>query len=151
MTYFTINELIASDTAKAKGIDNSPTTEVRANLVALIETLLDPLREAWKSPIKVTSGYRCPELNRTREIRGSSTSAHLYGLAADIVPVNGRIKEFKEFCANYFSDKRQRFDQVILETKVKENGKSEWVHIGLKTKDGRKRGQLMECIQTNKK
>ena len=48
MTYFTISEMIASDTAKAKGIDNSPTTEVRANLVALIETLLDPLREAWK-------------------------------------------------------------------------------------------------------
>ena len=46
MTYFTISELTASDTAKAKGIDNSPTTAVRANLVALIETLLDPLREA---------------------------------------------------------------------------------------------------------
>ena len=44
MTYFTINELIASDTAKAKGIDNSPTTKVRANLVALGEPLVDPLR-----------------------------------------------------------------------------------------------------------
>lgn len=138
MTYFTINELIASDTAKAKGIDNSSTSEVRANLVALIETLLDPLREAWKSPIRVTSGYRCGVLNRA--VGGSNTSAHIYGLAADIVPVNGRIKEFKEFCATYFADKKQRFDQVILETK----GKSEWVHIGLATKDGRKRGQLME-------
>ena len=140
MTYFTISELIASDTAKAKGIDNSPTTEVRANLVALIETLLDPLREAWKSPIKVTSGYRCPELNRAREIRGSSTSAHLYGYAADIVPLNGEISRFKSFCLNYFVTRRHLFDQVILE----DNGKSEWVHIGLKTKDGRKRGQLME-------
>ena len=140
MTYFTINEMIASDTAKAKGIDNSPTTEVRANLVALIETLLDPLREAWKSPIKVTSGYRCPELNRAREIRGSSTSAHLYGYAADIVPINGEIRKFKEFCKNYFGNRRHLFDQVILE----DDGKREWVHIGLKTKDGRKRGQLME-------
>ena len=140
MTYFTINEMIASDTAKAKGIDNSPTTEVRANLVALIETLLDPLREAWKSPIKVTSGYRCPELNRAREIRGSSTSAHLYGYAADIVPINGNIADFKVFCKNYFGNRRHLYDQVILE----DNGKSEWVHIGLKTADGRKRGQLME-------
>lgn len=140
MTYFTISEMIASDTAKAKGIDNSPTTEVRANLVALIETLLDPLREAWKSPIKVTSGYRCPELNRTREIRGSNTSAHLYGYAADIVPLNGEIGKFKEFCKNYFNARRHLFDQVILEV----DGEREWVHIGLKTKDGRKRGQLME-------
>ena len=138
MTYFTINELIASDTAKARGIDNSPTTEVRANLVALIETLLDPLREAWKSPIKVTSGYRCGVLNRA--VGGSSTSAHLYGCAADIVPINGKITEFKEFCRKYFDVRRHLYDQVILE----QSKGSEWVHIGLKTADGRKRGQLME-------
>lgn len=138
MIYFTITELCYSETAKAKGIDNSPTTDVRANLVTLVNNLLDPLRESWKSPIRVTSGYRCGVLNRA--VGGSTTSAHLYGLAADIVPVNGRIKEFKEFCKDYFADKRQRFDQVILETK---NGK-EWVHIGLATKDGRKRGQIME-------
>lgn len=138
MTYFTISELIASDTAKAKGIDNSPTTEVRANLVALIETLLDPLREAWKSPIRVTSGYRCGVLNSA--VWGSTTSAHLYGCAADLVPLNGKIAEFKEFCRKYFDVRRHLYDQVILE----DNGKSEWVHIGLKTKDGRKRGQLME-------
>ena len=138
MTYLTISELTASDTAKVKGIDNSPTTAVRANLVALIETLLDPLREAWKSPIKVTSGYRCSILNRA--VGGSSTSAHLYGCAADIVPLNGKIAEFKECCRKYFDVRRHLYDQVILE----DNGKSEWVHIGLKTKDGRKRGQLME-------
>ena len=138
MTYFTINEMIASDTAKAKGIDNSPTTAVRANLVALIETLLDPLREAWKSPIKVTSGYRCGVLNKA--VGGSTTSAHLYGCAVDIVPINGRIAEFKQFCLDYFATRRHQFDQVILETK----GASEWVHIGLKKRDGSKRGQIME-------
>ena len=138
MTYFTISEMIASDTAKAKGIDNSPTTAVRANLVALIETLLDPLREAWKSPIRVTSGYRCGVLNRA--VGGSATSAHLYGYAADIFPINGKITEFKEFCKNYFNTRRHLFDQVILE----DDGKREWVHVGLKNKDGRKRGQLME-------
>ena len=138
MTYFTISELTASDTAKAKGIDNSPTTEVRVNLVTLVNTLLDPLREAWRSPIRVTSGYRCAVLNRA--VKGSSTSAHLYGCAADIVPLNGKIAEFKAFCRDYFGNRRYLFDQVILEN----NGKSEWVHVGLKTADGRKRGQLME-------
>lgn len=138
MNYFTITELCYSDTAKKKGIDNSPTTEVRANLVTLINTILDPLREAWRSPIRVTSGYRCGQLNRA--VGGSTTSAHLYGCAADIVPINGRIAEFKQFCLDYFETRRHQFDQVILEN----DGKSEWVHIGLKTKDGRKRGQLME-------
>ena len=138
MIYFTITELCYSDVAKNKGIDNSPTTDVRTNLVTLVNNLLDPLREAWKSPIKVTSGYRCGVLNRA--VGGSSTSAHLYGCAADIVPLNGEIGKFKELCKNYFGSRRHLFDQVILE----DNDKSEWVHIGLKTKDGRKRGQLME-------
>lgn len=137
MIYFTITELCYSDVAKQKGIDNSPTTDVRANLVTLVNNLLDPLREAWKSPIRVTSGFRCGVLNKA--VGGSTTSAHLYGLAADIAPINGKIKEFKEFCKDYFADKRQRFDQVILETR---DGR-EWVHIGLSTKDGRKRGQIM--------
>lgn len=138
MIYFTITELCYSDTAKKKGIDNSPTTEVRANLLTLVNTILDPLREAWKSPIKVTSGYRCGVLNKA--VGGSTTSAHLYGCAVDIVPINGRIAEFKQFCLDYFATRRHQFDQVILETK----GASEWVHIGLKKRDGSKRGQLMK-------
>ena len=75
-----------------------------------------------------------------RAVGGSSTSAHLYGCAADIVPINGEIGKFKAFCLKYFDARRHLFDQVILEV----DGEREWVHIGLKTKDGRKRGQLME-------
>lgn len=138
MKYFTITELCRSDTAIEKGIDNTAPPQVRVNLSILVNNLLDPLREAWRSPIKVTSGFRCGVLNRA--VGGSSTSAHLYGYAADIVPINGEIRKFKEFCKNYFGSRRHLFDQVIFE----DNGKSEWVHIGLKTKDGRKRGQLME-------
>lgn len=136
MKYFTISELIYSDTARARGIDNSPTTEVRANLVTLVNTILDPLREAWHSPIIVTSGYRCGILNRA--VGGSNTSSHLYGCAVDIYPQNGKIAEFKEFCSSYFADKRHLLDQLLLE----KQGTREWVHIGLKTKDGRKRGQI---------
>ena len=64
MRYFTIDELCHSDTAIALGIDNTPNQEVKEHLVQLIEELLDPLREAWGSPIKVNSGYRCAKLNR---------------------------------------------------------------------------------------
>ena len=138
MTYFTINEMIASDTARVKGIDNSPTTEVRANLVALVETLLDPLREAWKSPIKVTSGYRCGILNRA--VGGSSTSAHLYGYAADIVPADKRIGVFKAFVVKWLKDNAINFDQYIDEV----GGGSEWVHIGIKSPSGNQRRQFLK-------
>lgn len=135
MIYFTITELCYSETAKAKGIDNSPTTEVRANLVTLVNNLLDPLREAWKSPIKVTSGFRCGVLNR--EVNGQPTSAHLYGYAADVVPINGNMSEFKEFVTRWAQGKK--FDQILLE---KDSKGKEWVHIGYKNGKGLQRGQL---------
>ena len=66
MKYFTIEELCHSDTANARGIDNTPTEEVKANLEALIDNVLDPLREAYGKPIYLNSGYRCPESIRIK-------------------------------------------------------------------------------------
>lgn len=63
MKYFSIKELTKSATAKAQGLDNTPTAEAEEHLTELVETLLDPLREAWGAPIKVTSGYRGFQLN----------------------------------------------------------------------------------------
>ena len=64
-----------------------------------VETLLDPLREAWESHCKqnglgvasigISSGYRCPQLNKA--VGGSSTSAHCHGYAFDLMPMNGKI------------------------------------------------------------
>ena len=77
MKYFTIKELCKSNTAIKYGIDNTPTPEVEQNLIALIENVLDPLREAWGSPIIINSGYRCPILNKA--VGGSKTSSHMSG------------------------------------------------------------------------
>lgn len=62
--YFTLKEMISSNTAKEKNIDNTPTWSVVLNLLELVCNILDPLREAYKKPITVNSGYRCIELNR---------------------------------------------------------------------------------------
>jgi uncharacterized protein YcbK (DUF882 family) len=86
MKYFTIEELTKSDTARKKGIKNTPNEEQRARLKALIENVLDPLREAYGGPIYVNSGYRCPELNKA--VNGASKSQHLLGAAADITVLN---------------------------------------------------------------
>ncbi|MCI9284321.1 MAG: peptidase M15 [Muribaculaceae bacterium] len=82
MKHFTIDELTRSTVARIKHIDNTPPAEAVANLTALVDNILDPLRWAWGRPIAVTSGYRCHALNRA--VGGSPTSHHLRGMAADI-------------------------------------------------------------------
>ena len=82
MKYFTLTELTKSATATRLKIDNTPTAEAKQNLVNLIDKILDPLREAYGKPIIVTSGYRCPKLNKA--VGGSTSSQHMKGMAADI-------------------------------------------------------------------
>lgn len=79
---FTWEEFTASDTAKKKGILNHITEwEVRDNIIALVENLLQPLRDAYGKPIRINSGYRCAELNK--KVGGVATSQHTKGQAAD--------------------------------------------------------------------
>lgn len=93
MKYFTLKELTRSVTAKNKGIDNTPGEVEKNNLIALVENVLDPLREAWGQPIIITSGYRCPALNRA--VGGSATSQHVKGEAADIRTVSDTVEDNK--------------------------------------------------------
>mgnify|MGYP003188827227 CR=1 FL=1 len=65
------------------GIDNSLTPVARRMVTILVEMLLDPLRRVWGSPIVISSGYRCPELNIL--IGGAKHSHHLLGCAADLI------------------------------------------------------------------
>ena len=82
MKHFTIQELSKSTKADLLRIDNTPPENIAKSLEALIDNVLDPLREAWGAPIQVTSGYRCPAVNKA--VGGSATSQHVLGEAADI-------------------------------------------------------------------
>lgn len=86
MKYFTIEELCRSTTANRLDIDNTPDKEVVENLTALVDNILDPLRERFGHPTMVTSGYRCKILNRA--VGGADSSQHTKGQAADISAVN---------------------------------------------------------------
>ena len=79
MKYFTIKELSHSDTALAKGIDNFPTAEAISNLTKLVDNVLDPLREKYGKPIRVSSGYRSAILNRSVNGATSRGSRRYYG------------------------------------------------------------------------
>lgn len=118
MKYFTIEELCRSTTADKYLIDNKCKKEHTANLTALVENVLDPLREAYGKPITVNSGYRCERLNR--KVGGSATSDHMKGMAADIS--GGSQKENRRlFCL--IQELGLPFKQLIDEKGLT------WVHV----------------------
>lgn len=80
---FSYKEFEASPTADRKGICNVITSfAVRDAVKELVETVLQPLRNTVGHPLRISSGYRCPELNR--EVNGVPNSQHIKGEAADI-------------------------------------------------------------------
>lgn len=135
--YFTLQELVASNKAKELGIDNTPSFEDVERLDILVEVFLDPLRKAWGKPIIVTSGYRCPKLNKA--VGGSDTSVHKIGFAADM-QTSGSFEEFRDFVVSWVKKNKIEFDQLLLETNKKTGDR--WLHIGLYSNDGRQRRQI---------
>ena len=143
MKYFSIKELTASLKATQLGIKNEPSKAAMLNLESLVLNILDPLRAAWGGAIKVTSGYRSAALNKA--VKGSPTSAHRYGLAADIVPADGRISVFKAFVVKWLKENAVNFDQYIDELSIDKDGKvTEWVHIAIKSGSGNQRRQFLK-------
>ena len=138
---FTLGEMIASDTAKKKGIDNTPTLADIYHMEELCKNLLQPIRDAWGKPIKVTSGFRSWKLNRA--LGGSPTSVHPRGWAADLKPASGSYEEFEKFVINFLLEHPEiGFDQAIRE----QSGKSKWLHVGYKNNLGRQRRMVFDLI-----
>lgn len=81
-THFTLEELIASDTAARFGLDNTPNAEVVENLKRLCTLILEPLRDLVHAPVHINSGYRALEVNR--KVGSKDTSQHVKGCAADV-------------------------------------------------------------------
>jgi len=127
MKYFTLKELCKSSTADKLGINNQCALEQARRLAALVNNVLDPLREAWGKPVCINSGYRCPELNK--RVGGAANSQHVEGEAADITA--GSKEENKKLFDLALS-LNLPFDQLI-----DEKGFS-WVHISHRKDDNRK-------------
>lgn len=118
MKYFTIKELSKSTTADQYKIDNTPTQEAAKNLILLVDNILDPLREALGKSITVTSGYRSKALNS--KVKGSTTSQHVLGQAADI-KIGGPSENKKLF--ELIQKLNLPYDQLIDEYNFS------WVHV----------------------
>ena len=130
MKYFTIRELIKSTTAIKRNIDNSPSKEIERSLTALVEKVLDPLREAY-------SGYRCPKLNAI--VGSTPSSQHVKGEAADIKSVQDTPEENKKLF-DLIVKLKLPFDQLINEHNY------DWVHVSY---GARHRRQKLKAVRKN--
>ena len=144
---FTLEELIASPTAKRHGIKNTPSETGKAKLATLAKEILQPIRDAYGKSIIVTSGYRCTKLNSI--VGGAKTSDHIYCCAADIRSVSDTAEDNKtlwEVVVRLWKQGRlPKLKQCINEYNY------DWVHVSFQ--DGRttKRGQFLDAKRSNGK
>ena len=133
--YFSLSEFLNSATAKRLGIDNTPSFDVVDNLNKLAD-YLDVIREKVGKPILISSGFRCPVLNKA--VGGVSNSQHQKGLAADLI------------CADMESlEKVLRetggFDQLIKEHR--KGSSSFWFHVSVCSRNGKPRNQIIMNLE----
>lgn len=132
-----MQELTKSQTAAKLHIENKPDRQAEQNLRQLVEAVLDPLREAYGKPIVVNSGYRSARLNKA--VKGSKTSQHLTGEAADIESYN-RSREENKKLFDLIVSLDLPFDQLINEYDY------DWIHVSF---GPRRRGQKLKAVVVN--
>tara|TARA_R110001592_G_scaffold349736_2_gene645277 strand:- start:1551 stop:2021 length:471 start_codon:yes stop_codon:yes gene_type:complete len=135
---FMLKEFVNSTTASRKGISNKPTEVHLANLQRLINNIIQPIRDKI-GPIRISSGYRSPALNRA--IGGSSRSQHCKGMASDIQFVRDNKMDNKVIYDTVLEMKLP-FDQMINEFDYS------WIHISFNEK--KNRGIILEAYKDSK-
>ena len=131
MKYFTLKELMHSNVALQNDVVNLPSrreeAEVYLNLMVLVDSLLDPIRERFAVPMIITSGYRCERLNKL--VGGVENSQHMKGEAVDFCFANFSKKDM---AAAFFEIAEEfNFDQLIY---YKKKG---IIHISYRRKNNR--------------
>lgn len=133
---FSYDELIASSTAKRLGLDNTPTEKEKEKLRELAETILQPIRDAWKSPIIVNSAFRSEAVNKA--VGGVKNSQHRLGEAADIT-IGGKERNRKLF--NFIQKLIQKGD-IYVGQLIDEYNYS-WIHVSLPRTNGKPNNQIL--------
>ena len=126
-------EFTVSETAARRSIANTPSLKEWDNLKALCDTCLEPARTALGA-LRINSGYRCSALNTA--IGGAPNSQHIYGQAADVIPMHGTLVDLFEWLHSNVP-----FDQLIWEF-------GSWVHIS-HVKESEQRHQTLIAYKKN--
>ena len=139
---FTLSEMVKSETAVRRGLNNTPGQTEVDNLRTLAENVLQKVREHYKKGVKVNSGFRHPEVNAA--VGGSRTSDHCKGQAADIEIPGVANADLAEWIS-----KNCEFTQLILEFYTPGIPDSGWVHVSYDPKNLKK--QVMTAMKENGK
>ena len=132
---FSLAEMIKSQTAERKDINNNPNEDNIENLQRLCEHVLQPVRDHYGKVVSVSSGFRSPEL--CVAIGSSTTSQHASGQASDFEIYGVSNKELADYIADNLD-----FDQLILEYWKPEEPNSGWVHCSYKGADSNRKEYL---------
>ena len=138
-----LSEVIRSESAKRNGISNMPIEQHIANFKLLAEKVFEPLRNYFRCPIHISSGYRSIELNRA--VKGSATSQHCTGEAIDI-DMDGTPNGVTNKMVFDYIKNNLEFDQLIWEFGTSEN--PDWVHVSYES-TGKQRKQVLNAIRIN--
>jgi len=134
-------EVIRSESAKRYGISNMPTEEHIANFKLLADNIFEPIRNHFKCPILISSGYRSKELNE--KIGGAKTSQHCFGQAVDIdmdgTDYGVTNSDIFKYIKSYLP-----FDQLIWEFGNDNN--PDWVHVSY---SDRHRKEILKATRIN--
>ena len=136
----TYNEAVHSNTAKRKGIENTPNENQIAAMMTIAEMIFQPLRSYVGGPIKITSFFRSPELNQA--IGGSKSSQHCKGQAMDLDDVYGYKTNAEMF--DYIRENLD-FDQLIWE--FGDDNNPNWIHVSYVDKQENRN----RCLKAYKK
>ena len=148
---FILQEFTRSNVALRKGIDNTPDKEGIWKLTLLATEILQPIRDRLSAPLRITSGYRSPELNKA--IGGSTKSQHCKCEAVDLQFVKrGTMDNLRIYQA--LVDLDLDFDQCILEfgdsTEYNDPMKPAWIHLSWKVNDNRQQVLVAYKDENNK-
>jgi D-alanyl-D-alanine dipeptidase len=135
---FSRAEIEHSNTAKRLGISNEMSDKHLENMQRVIDNLIQPMRDAI-GPIRISSGYRSPKLNKA--IGGSSRSQHSKGEALDL-QFWEKGKMNNKVIYDWVLESGVEFDQMINEFDYS------WIHISLKSKENR--SQILEAYKDEK-
>ena len=118
---FTLKELTKSDTATRLSLDNTPNDEQIESLRLLCENILQPVRDHFDKPVKISSGFRAPAVNQATG--GSATSDHCKGQACDFEIDGVPNPELAAWIETHL-----KYTQLILEFYTQGQPNSGWVH-----------------------
>ena len=134
--HFRLSEMLRSETASRKGIDNTPPENLIPKLEFICKEILEPIRAMAGKPIRPNSVYRCLELNRA--LGSKDTSQHVKASAVDI-----EVPGISNYDLARWVEDNLLFDQLILECYQSGIPTSGWLHISRVINNNENRGHVL--------